>query len=234
MGFLDRFNKPNADAKSGDDQSKAEMDALVERLGASFEEKIKEHVAPLNAAVTKLNTDWEAIKTEATREPEKTPTNADGTSRELTSEEKQRNAAQATLALAVQTNARLTEQEAIATIHPDWRHMLPRIREMFNGTTLDTKAKPDYAQYCQNVITLIIGAEAQKAGLRTTDQGKTFFLEDKSTTVTGEESPLSDSSLVWEQQKGDGSVKRWSAAEQLKKLGIEPKEFEESVKRGVV
>ena len=232
MGWFDK-HKP-AEGKTPEEQSKAEMEALVERLGASIEEKIGK---PLREEITALKTDWEAIKAEATKNPaeDKTPRNADGTPRELTDEEKNRNASQATIALAVQTNARLTEREVIDELPRDWSHLIPEIRSMFANTPIQRKAQSDYADYCRNCADLVIAREARKAGLRYDQEHKTFFLEDKSSASNNEESPLSDPALVWHQQKGDGSVKRWSPEDQLRVLGIDPKEFAERAKKdGVV
>src|SRR4029077_15891037 len=89
MGWFEK-HKPaaNADGKSAEEQSKAEMDALVDRFAGVVDERTK----PLREAVEKVQADWETIKAEATKPPEaKGPTNADGTPRELTDDEKRNN-----------------------------------------------------------------------------------------------------------------------------------------------
>ena len=226
MGWLDRHKQ--ADGKS-DEQSKAEMDQLVERLGASFEEKLNARLEPLTTTVTALKTDWESIKTEATK-TDTTPRNADGTPRELTDDEKRNNREAATVGLVVQANARLTERDVLDEIPSGWKHIVPDVRKMFADTPIQRKAQPDYAEYCRNIVTLVIGNAARKAGLSTSDNGGSFFLEDKSGSSTEQGGVLSDPSLAW--RKNDGSTE--SASETLRKLGIAPKDFEESVKRGVV
>ena len=231
MGFFDRHK--TADTKTAEEQSKAEMDALVDRLGASLEERIAK---PLGDRIDKLQSEWEAVKTEATKTPpaDTTPRNADGTPRELTDEEKNRNASQATIALAVATNARLTESEVISQIAGSWPDQVAEIRSYFANTPIQRKAQPDYAEYCGNIVDMVIGKAAKKAGFRYDRDGKTFFLEDKSTSTTPE-GPLSDPGLAWQQRDANGNIKRtWSAADQLRALDIDPKQFEENMKKGVV
>jgi len=230
MGWFDK-HKP-AEGKNAAEQSEAEMNALVERLGTSLEERIGK---PLRDDLTALKTEWETIKAEATRPPAPTgPTNADGTPRELTDEEKNRQRGDATVALAVATNARLTEREVLDALPADFDDLIPEIRAHFNNTPIQRKAQPDYADYCRNCADVVIAKAARKAGLRSSDGGKTFFLEDKSTSTSREDGVLSDPALVWNQTKADGSVKAWSPEEQLRKLDIDPAKFSESVKKGVV
>jgi hypothetical protein len=232
MGFFEK-HKPAADGKTAEEQSEAQMTALVERLGASLEERIAK---PLREDLTALKTEWETIKAEATKPPAAAgPTDESGKPRELTDEEKRNNATRATITLAVTTNARLTEREIIDELPADWSHLTPDIRALFANTPIERKAQPDYADYCRNCADLVIAKAARKAGLRYDQGNKTFFLEDKSAAgASGQDSPLSDPSLVWNQTKGDGSVKRWTAEEQLRKLGIDPKEFAANVEKGVV
>lgn len=225
------FKRGNDDAKNAE-QSEAEMAALVERLGTSLEERIGK---PLRDDLTALKSEWETIKAEATRPPAPTgPTNADGTPRELTEDEKRNNITRASVELSVTTNARLTEREVLDSLPADFADLIPDIRALFNNTPLQRKAQSDYADYCNNCADLVIAKHARKAGLRFNRESKTFFLEDKSTSTSREDGVLSDPSLVWNQQKPDGSVKAWSPEEQLRKLDIDPAKFSESVKKGVV
>lgn len=222
-----KFGKTEA-GKSEEDQSKAEADALIERLGATIDERLK----PLREDVTAMKSRWEDIEREATKAlPE---TNADGTPKLPTEEEKAKNAAQATVALAVTTNARLTESEVLSELPKDWSHLIPEIRKYFTDTPIQRKAQADYADYCRNCADLVIAKAARSAGLRFNQENKSFFLEDKSTTQTREEGPLSEPGLEWDQVKPDGSHKRWSVADQCRSLGIDPKELAENMKRGVV
>ena len=41
MGFFDKHKNAAADGKTAEEQSEAQMNALVDRLGASIEERIK-------------------------------------------------------------------------------------------------------------------------------------------------------------------------------------------------
>lgn len=230
MGWFDK-HKP-ADGKTADEQSEAQMNALVDRLGASIEERIK----PLRDGFDAMKTDWETIKAEATRTPtvDTRPKNDDGTPRELTEDEKRNNITRASVELSVTTNARLTEREVLDSLPADFADLIPDIRALFNNTPLQRKAQSDYADYCNNCADLVIAKHARKAGLRFNRESKTFFLEDKSTSTSREDGVLSDPSLVWNQQKPDGSVRAWSPEEQLRKLDIDPAKFSESVKKGVV
>jgi hypothetical protein len=81
---------------------------------------------------------------------------------------------------------------------------------------------------------MVVGKAARKAGVRYDGNSKSFFLEDKSTSATREEGPLSEPGLEWRQTKSDGSTKVWSVADQCRVLGIDPKELSENMKRGVV
>jgi hypothetical protein len=224
--MFDRFKK-TPDGKT-EDQSKAEMDAMFERFGAMVEERVK----PMRDTVDAMQAKWNAIEAEATKPPEvdRTPRNADGTPRELTAEERQRDLNLALAKQNVQTAARLTERDVLDSLPSDWKHLIPEIRTLFSQTDITRKAQPDYAEYCQNCADLVIAREAKKAGLRFNQQSKSFFLEDKSAGGSTPDSILNDPSLEWESRDG----RKMSAQEQLRKLGIDPKKFEESAKNGVV
>lgn len=230
MGWFDKHKPASDGTKTAEEQSEAQMNALVEKFSAAVDERVK----PLRETVEKIQTDWEAVKAEATKPPtvDTRPRNADGTPRELTQEEKNDLGTKAAFAQSVLTNARLTESEVIGELPREWSHLVPEIRAMLAGATFEQKAKADYGQLCRNCADIVIAREARKAGLRYNQDSKSFFLEDKSTSSTAE-GPLSDPSLTWRQEKGNGQVKVWSAEEQLRVLGIDPKEFAESMK-GVV
>jgi hypothetical protein len=211
---------------STEDQSKAEMDAYFDRFNAAVEER----VAPLKTAVETMQAKWNAIEAEATRPAavDTRPRDENGNVRDLTPEEKQRNLNVALAQQNVNTAARLTERDVLDALPSDWKHLVPEIRALFAQTDISRKAQPDYAEYCQNCADLVIAREAKKAGLRFNQQSKEFFLEDKSGGSTGEESILNDPSLSW---NNNGKV--MSAREQLDKLGIDPKKFEERTAKGV-
>jgi hypothetical protein len=230
MGWFDKHKPAASDAgKTADEQSEAQVNALVERLGASIEERIAK---PLREDLNALKSEWETIKTEATRPPAAAgPTDENGKPRELTQEEKNTLGVQASFVQSVQTNARLTEREVLDGVHASWAHLIPQIRAYFTSTPLDRKSKPDYAEYCQNIVDMVVGKAANAAGLRSSDGGKTFFLEDKSASgSSGEENILNDPSLTW--RKPDGTVV--TGMQTLAALDIDPAKFAESVKKGVV
>lgn len=213
-------------SEGSEDQSKAEMDAMFERFGTMVDERMK----PLNEKVSALSTDWETVKTEATKvtPPDTRPRDENGNLRELTADEKQRNLNSALVQQNVQTAARLTERDVLDSLPSDWKHLIPEIRALFAQTEIGRKAQPDYAEYCQNCADLVIAREAKKAGLRFNQESKEFFLEDKSAGGSTPDSILNDPSLAW---NNNGKV--MSAREQLDRLGIDPKKFEERNARGV-
>jgi hypothetical protein len=233
MGWLERFGKKTPDGSGETEQSKAEADAFFERLGQTIDERLSAKVEPLSQTVTALKTDFDAIKAEASRPPART--NADGSPYTPSDDEKRESIQAATVALAVETKALLTERDAIDGMPAAWKYLAPAVRQMFANTPTQRKAQTDYREYCDNCVTLIIGNAAKKAGLSTRDNGATFFLEDKGGSGSSEEGGvLSDPSLVWRDQKADGTVRVVPPHDTLRKLGIDPKAFEESAKNGVV
>jgi len=227
MGMLDRFKK-NPDG--GEDQSKAEMDAMFAKFGEIIDERLK----PVNESVSGLKSEWETIKAEATKPPvvDNRPKDEHGNPRALTPEETQRNLNIALAEQNVQNAARWIEESVVGSLKADWKHVAGDLRKMFADTPVARKAQPDYAEYCKNCATLVIGREAESAGLRRKENGE-FFLEDKS-GVSGEpDSILNDPSLVWHYDTPQGP-RTMSAKEQLAKLHIDPKEFEDSARKGRV
>lgn len=222
MGLWDR-NK-GADGKT-EEQSKAEMDALVERFSTAVEERVK----PLRETVEGLQAKWNAIEAEATKltPPDTRPRDENGNLRDLTPEEKQRNLNVALAEQNVQNAARWVEQSVIDSLPRDFKHLEKDLRKLFSETPVARKAQADYAEYCQNCRTLVIGREAEGAGLRRKENGE-FFLEDKSGGSGTSDSILNDPALAW-----NNNGRMMSAREQLDKLGIDPKKFEERASKGV-
>jgi len=220
------FKKKEDDPPKGDDQSKAEMDELVTKLGASFDERIK----PLKEGFEALKSEWDGIKAAAEKE---TPpnNNGGGGTEELTDEQKAQRDRKALLVLAVQTNARITEGEVLSEISAQWAHLIPEIKGYFASTPVERKAQPDYAEFCRNIKDMVVGKAAQKAGLRFDGKSQRFFLEDASAKIGGAESPLNDPDLSW---TDPNTLKTISASETLARLGIKPEEFVENQKKGLV
>jgi len=213
-----------------DDQSKSEIDTLVEKLGVSFDERIK----PLREGFEKLQGEWDGIKAAATKEPDSNG-GGDGTRPTIPSVSENEDAAFAArlgpvVALNIQTNARLTEREILDEISPNWSHLIPEIRGYFSSPPLSRKAQADYPDFCRNIKDMVVGKAAQKAGLRFDKKNERFFLEDATAKTGGEDSPLADPDLSWT----DGTGKLISGSETLARLGIKPEEFVENQKKGYV
>lgn len=213
--------------QGGNEQSKAEIDALVERLGVSFEAKLEEKFKPMLAEVTALKTEWDGIKT-AANPPANPNVNADGT--ELTDEQKANRARNATIAIAVTANARITESEVLSDAAKKFGPFVPKMKEFFANTPIERKAQPDYPEYCRNIVKMVVGEAALSGGLSYGQDNK-FFLEDTVTRTGDPDSPLNDSDLTWTDPR---SGKVYTAGQQLSKLGIDPKEFSENVRKGLV
>lgn len=212
--------------KDDGSQSKSEADLLVEKLGATIDERLK----PLRDEFSALKNDWDSIKAEATKTDPPDPTkNADGS--EVTAEQKAEREKTTLFALTVQTNARITENECIGSMQQNWPHLINEARELFQKTPWQRKAQPDYAEYCGNVVRMLVGREALKGGLRYDQKASRFLIEDSTTKTGGEASPLNDPDLTW---TDPNTGKTLTASEQLRKLNIDPEKFAESMKRGVV
>jgi hypothetical protein len=214
-----------------DDQSKAEMDAMFERFGTMVDERMKS----LNEKVSALSTDWEAVKAEATKPApvDTRPRDENGNVRDLTDAEKQTRLNIALAEQNVQNAARFIERDVLDTLPADFKDLKPQIAQMFRDTPVARKAQPDYAEYCQNCADLAIAREVRKGGLRRNAETKEFFLEDKSAGGSEPDSMLSDPSLVWHYDTPQGP-RTMTAKEQLAKLHIDPKEFEDSARKGRV
>jgi hypothetical protein len=225
MGMLDRFKKT---PEGNDDQSKAEMDAMFAKFGEIIDERLK----PVNESVSGLKTEWETIKAEATKTPtvDTRPRDENGNVRDLTDAEKQTRLNIALAEQNVQNAARFIERDVLDTLPKDFADLKPQIAQMFRETPVARKAQPDYAEYCQNCADLAIAREARKGGLRRNAETKEFFLEDKSSGSNEPDSILNDQALTWH----DGTGRVMTAREQLAKLGIDAKKFEERAKSGVV
>src|SRR6267142_4500689 len=172
------FKKKEDDPPKGDDQSKAEMDELVTKLGASFDERIK----PLKEGFEACKSEWDGIKAAATKEPDTKETPLE----ELTDEQKAARDRTALLTHSVQTNARITEGEVLSEISANWAHLIPEIKGYFANTPVQRKAMADYAEFCRNIKDMVVGKAAQKAGLRYDNKGSQYWLEDSSAKIGGE------------------------------------------------
>jgi hypothetical protein len=209
-------------------QTKSEADLLVERLGATIDEKLK----PIREEFGALKTDWDSIKAEATRGADDEAARARKAADDnLTPEEKLQNENKRLLMVSLLTNARITESEVVDEVKAQWPGLVPRIKEVLASIPMDDKVKADYAQRCRNAVKLVIGDEAIKGGLRQNSDTKKFFLiDDAAGSTGGDDSPLGDPDLTWIDPRNPNRAPM-TAAEQLKKLHIDPKEFAEFVKK---
>jgi hypothetical protein len=222
--MFERFKKK----EDGTDQSKAEADLLVEALGAKIEEKFSKKFEAVDTLLGK----WNKMEEEATNSlNEEKNRNARAAEENLTPEEKLANENKRLLMVSLLTNARITESEVVDEVKSQWPGLVPRIREVLSTIPMDDKVKADYAQRCRNAVKLVIGDEAIKGGLRQNSDTKKFFLIDETAGSTGgDDSPLGDPDLTWIDPRNPNRAPM-TAAEQLRKLHIDPKEFAEFVKR---
>jgi hypothetical protein len=212
MGF---FQKKNTE---GTAQSKSEADELVERLGATFAEKIEAAVKPIRDKVEGIATEWGALKDDATRSTEEERRRAAAAAdADLTDEEKRAKRDQALLMATVLTNARITEDQVLREVASKWSHLIPKIQECFGSIPVEDKAKADYPARCRNAVKLIIGDEAMKSGLSYDRNTGKFLIEDAAARTGGEESVLNDPGLTWTDER---TGKTLTATEQMRKLGI--------------
>ncbi|HEX4503160.1 MAG TPA: hypothetical protein VH187_18660 [Scandinavium sp.] len=205
-------------------QSKSEADALIEKLGATIEEKFGKKFEAVDTLLNKWNKmEEEAAKTvtaEASR------INPDGS--ELTEEQKDRKERQALFISTVLTNARLTESECISALQGRWPELIPAIKQDFQNTNWQRKAEADYPKYCENVVDMHVGRVAKQKGFR--QSGDRFFIEDSTTRKSGEEAPFS-SEMDWK-EPNSGRVE--TPEQTLRKLGLDPAKVAESIKNGIV
>jgi len=226
------FRKKDDPAEKKDEQTKSEVDQLVEKLGASFDAKLSERLDPLQKGFTELKTEWDGIKAAAS-EGDKGGSGGGtgGGGEELTDEQKAARDRMALLTLSVQTNARITESEVLSTISQKWAKFIPDIKKYFAETPIARKSQADYAEYCNNIVKMVIGDAALKSGLGFNDKDKRFFLEDAASKTGGEGSILADPDLSWTDPNTGKTI---SASDTLARLGIKPEEFVENQKKGLV
>lgn len=215
------------DTPENKEQSKAEMDELLNAFSAKIDEKLK----PFDEKITGLTKEWADIKAEATKVDPPDP-NKDEHGNDLSVEDKLKKENQALFAQNVLTNARMTENECIDAIKGEWPQLVAEFREMCGRTPWQTKAQPNYAAQCMNAIDQLVGREARKQGLRYDKNNSKFIIEDGATRTAGEESPLIGGDYDWQDPKNPG--KTLTGLQQLRKLGLSQKDFDEMQKNGQV
>jgi len=216
--------------QEADDPPAAEPNKEQEEFLSKLRTTVEEVVSPVRDSVKAMQDRWAELEKAATAPPppeKKDPadpnTDPQGWMREQLTPLAMQN---------IQTNARLTEREVLDEVAPYWAHLLPEIKKMFAETALVRKAAADYPIYCRNIVSLVVGKAAQEAGLRFDGQSKRFFLEDATSKGEHGDPLYSDPNLTWTDPRNP--TKTLTASQQLANLGISPKDFAESVKRGVV
>jgi hypothetical protein len=218
--------KLNLFGKTGtadDQQSKSEADLLVEKLGASIDERLKPLTEKVEGIASWQSKIEEQFKAETAPDPNK---NSDGT--ELTAEQKAERDKNALFALTVQANARITETEVLNAIQNKWPQFVAEARGIFAKTNWQRKTQADYPDYCNNVVDMLIGREAKKGGLGYDSNTSRFFVEDSAASTGGEDSPLNNAELTWTDERTGRTL---TASEQLARLKIDPKKFTEWMKQ---
>lgn len=209
--------------KKGDDQSKSEVDTLVEALSAKFEETLK----PIREKVETV-ANWQAKIEEQFKEPPPDPNKKpDGT--ELTEAERLDRDNKANFALNVMNSARFTENDCISAIQDQWPQIVAEARQIFATTPWQKKTERTYPDYCQNVVDMLVGREAKKGGLRYSKKESKFFIEDAAPGTGGNDSPYNNPDLTWTDPRNPN--KTLTASQQLAKLGIDPEKFAEWAKQ---
>jgi hypothetical protein len=222
------WNKNKEPEKKDGEQTKSEKDELLDAFSAVIDAKIK----PLSEGFTGLKTEWEAIKAEATKPPEVDPNkNPDGT--EVSEEQKRDRQNKALFAQNVLTNARITEQNCIDSIKGEWPQLVDEFRRMCANTPWETKAQPNYEAQCMNAIDALVGREARKQGLRYDKNNSKFIIEDGATRGEGDgDNALIGGEYDWQDPRNPG--KTLTGLAQLRKLGLNQKDYDEMVKTGQV
>jgi hypothetical protein len=216
-----KFGK--TDEKKDDSQSKAEADALIDRIGTSIEERFKPKFEAVDTLLTKWNKMEEEATKQVTEETRRTEEDA------LTPEQKAANREKALFLMTVQANARITESECIAEVAGRWPQIIPELKDTFAKIDVARKATADYPGQCRNVVNMLVGKEAQKNGVRYDKDNSKFFIEDSAAKTGGADSPFSDPDLTWTDER---SGKTLTASQQLEKLRIDPEKFAKFLKQG--
>ncbi len=198
------------------DQSKSEADLLVEKLGASLDARLKPLADKVEAVATWQKNLEEAAKKTAPpdkkndTEPPKRVSLADASMDDAAEEEwKKQNILPAYVEMA-KVKAEMVETRVLASLSADFDFLKPDIQKVFDETPIQRKAAADYGAYCGNVVKMVLGDAALKAGLRSQTQGdkRRFYLEDGSA-----------------KQGTEAGIEAQDADFLKKKLGIDPAEF---------
>jgi len=204
-----------------------EEQEFLSKIGLAVEAKMK----PLSEKVDSWDKRWETLERAATE----TGDGGGGEDPDATEEEKREKARRIEngklLAATILTNARVTEKEVLDEIKDKFPEFIPQVKEIFANTAVERKGMADYAVYCRNVISMIIGKAAMNGGLRYNEGTKTFFLEDQGGAGEADQHDFLAPDMTWSDPR---SGKTLTGRQQLAKLGISAEDFAKSVKSGVV
>ncbi len=197
------------------DQSKSEADLLVEKLGASLDARLKPLADKVEAVATwQKNLEDAAKKTtppDKKTDDKELPVSLSDASLDPEAERKwkEQNILPAYVEMA-KVKAEMVETRVLASLSADFDFLKPDIQKVFDETPIQRKAAADYGAYCGNVVKMVLGDAALKAGLRSQTQGdkRRFYLEDGST-----------------KQGTEAGIEAQDADFLKKKLGIDPAEF---------
>jgi hypothetical protein len=214
-------------------EEKEEQD-FIAKIGLAVESKMK----PLSEKVTAWDDRWKKLEEAATAgggDEGGEGGGEGGGDAGLSEEEKREKARQLEnkklLAVTILTNARVTEKEVLDEVKDKFPQFLTKIKEYLANTSIERKGQADYAAYCRNIVSMVIGQAAMEGGLKYDESTKSFFLEDSSAGGGGEQHEFLAADMNWTDPH---TGKTMSGREQLKRLGISPEEFAKSVKEGVV
>jgi hypothetical protein len=183
-GDKQKQDEPKQDAKPPE-QSKAEADALIERMSAMFQEKIN----PIIEKVNSFDTRFETIE-QSTRRPVQKVEDREKVS-VLDNEDQA--FAERLLPLnagLIMMNARITEDEVYREMDAKgWGSYIPKAKEALANVNLQSKGSPEYPNIVRNTVTMIVGREAMDKGLKFDGGKQTFFMEDSNSRISGDNTP---------------------------------------------
>lgn len=224
------FKKEGEVENKPGEQSKTEVDTLVEKLNASFAEQLK----PISEKMATFEERFGKIETNTTRQaPENKNTETPSV---FDSEDAAFEARLAPLRaeLTVKTallNANQVESMKLSELSESgWGELVPEVKDILGKTPVEMKGRQDYHGFVQNVIDMAIGRAAKKGGVRYDQGRKTFFVEDASLSSSNENTGKSNK---LNEESSDGRVDitggmTW-AEWAKKKMGIDPEKLAESI-----
>lgn len=215
----------DARKKAAEEQSKAQADDLIAKLGTALDAKLK----PFNDKLAEFDGRFQKLESNTAK-----PETKSGDDDAIPSVMENEDAAFAkrlgpVVINQIKLQARLIETEAMNDLSSrGFGQYAADVRGYLDKTPLETKAKNDYDGYCRNVVTMVIGQKALSKGLKLDDKQE-FFIEDASgNSSKGATHELS--SLVADAADGRIEVVKGQGPEAVEsflrdKLKIDPEKF---------